>query len=80
MRWIYGNNALGLKLAHWFRFDAPISVQASLICLAMSILRHEPDAFQALDEVRQLKSASENLRAQSLMVQQLRQTNAEYDE
>lgn len=80
MRWIYGNNALGLKLAHWFRFDAPISVQASLICLAMSILRHEPDAFQALDEVRQLKSASENLRAQSLMVQQLRQTNAEYAE
>lgn len=77
MRWIYGNNAFGLKLANWFRFEAPISVQASLICLALVVLREESDAFHTLSEIRELKTASEELKAQSLMFQQLGTTHAE---
>ncbi|MAI90565.1 helix-turn-helix domain-containing protein [Ponticaulis sp.] len=80
MRWIYGNNAFGLKLAHWFRFDAPIAVQASLICLALVVLREESDAFHTLNEIRELKTASEEFKAQSLIVQQLGTTHAEYAE
>ena len=80
LRWIYGNNAFGLKLANWFRFEAPISVQASLICLALVVLREESDAFHTLNEIRELKSASEELKAQSLMVQQLGTTHTEYAE
>ena len=80
LRWIYGNNAFGLKLANWFRFEAPISVQAALICLAIVVLREESDAFHTLNEIRELKTASEELKAQSLMVQQLGTTHAEYAE
>lgn len=80
MRWIYGNNAFGLKLANWFRFEAPISVQASSICLALVALRDESDAFYTLHEVRELKTASEELKAQSLMVQHLGTTHTEYAE
>jgi hypothetical protein len=79
LKWIYGDQAFGLRFIAWFARKAPDAVVDSLI-LPMLRLRRVPGAILSSEEIAKLANQADRLRTVSKRLENLWQTDPAFRE